>query len=458
MPVGSAADDDLFVTPTTQAETEVWKKGGTGQGTGNGTSMTAGQIRDALESLTATSRLDASAIQNLPTTQTAAQIRNALGGLTGSDRLDASAIQNLPSGGTPGADGADGLSAYQIWLNAGNTGTEQDFLDSLVGPQGTTGATGSVSSSSSLILNQIATPSNPGTGKVAVYAKSDGKIYKLQTGGVEEAIGTGSPQGGREVLTANRTYYVRTDGSDFANGLTNTPEGAFATWTKAINVYAALDQSIYDVAIQGNTGTHTPSSTLIIKKAIGSGKLILQGSTTTASDCILSGTMGANFLGSDGGYYLVSVSNVTNVEIKNMQLNCNQNSNWSTSLKTQTSSVILRNLIFNQTGFDANGYTLVCDLNSIVIASALSFRGNVFNNLTIDNSIFNYADGGTITSSATCASNPLYSDGGKLRFFNITWTSTGTAWSYLLRNYSHIVMKSGKTISGTKTDSVEQIV
>jgi hypothetical protein len=108
LPVGSAADDDLFVTPTTQAETEVWKKGGTGQGTGNGTSMTAGQIRDALESLTATSRLDASAIQNLPTTQTAAQIRNALGGLTGSDRLDASAIQNLPSGGTPGADGADG--------------------------------------------------------------------------------------------------------------------------------------------------------------------------------------------------------------------------------------------------------------------------------------------------------------------------------------------------------------
>jgi len=104
LPVGSAADDDLFVTPTTQAETEVWKKGGTGQG-GSGSSLTAGQIRDALESLTATSRLDASAIQNLPTTQTAAQIRNALGGLTGSDRLDASAIQNLLSGGTPGVDG-----------------------------------------------------------------------------------------------------------------------------------------------------------------------------------------------------------------------------------------------------------------------------------------------------------------------------------------------------------------
>ena len=29
-----------------------------------------------------------------------------------------------------------GASAYQIWLDEGNVGTEQDFLDSLVGPPG----------------------------------------------------------------------------------------------------------------------------------------------------------------------------------------------------------------------------------------------------------------------------------------------------------------------------------
>ena len=34
------------------------------------------------------------------------------------------------SGG--GGNGAPGKSAYEIWLDAGNTGTEQDFLDSLV--------------------------------------------------------------------------------------------------------------------------------------------------------------------------------------------------------------------------------------------------------------------------------------------------------------------------------------
>lgn len=35
--------------------------------------------------------------------------------------------------GQDGTQGAPGKSAYEIWLNAGNTGTEQDFLDSLVG-------------------------------------------------------------------------------------------------------------------------------------------------------------------------------------------------------------------------------------------------------------------------------------------------------------------------------------
>ena len=37
--------------------------------------------------------------------------------------------------GTNGVDGTDGLSAYEIWVEAGNTGSEADFLASLVGPQ-----------------------------------------------------------------------------------------------------------------------------------------------------------------------------------------------------------------------------------------------------------------------------------------------------------------------------------
>ena len=39
--------------------------------------------------------------------------------------------------GATGADGADGKSAYEIWLDQGNTGTEQEFLNSLKGADGT---------------------------------------------------------------------------------------------------------------------------------------------------------------------------------------------------------------------------------------------------------------------------------------------------------------------------------
>ena len=44
--------------------------------------------------------------------------------------------------GDPGDPGADGDSAYQVWLEAGNTGSEQDFLDSLKGTDGEPGDPG----------------------------------------------------------------------------------------------------------------------------------------------------------------------------------------------------------------------------------------------------------------------------------------------------------------------------
>jgi hypothetical protein len=47
--------------------------------------------------------------------------------------------------GPAGTNGSNGLSAYQIWLNAGNTGTEAQFLTSLqgaTGPAGTNGING----------------------------------------------------------------------------------------------------------------------------------------------------------------------------------------------------------------------------------------------------------------------------------------------------------------------------
>lgn len=43
---------------------------------------------------------------------------------------------------TPGPQGPEGKSAYQVWLEEGNIGTEQDFFDFLIGPQGINGIDG----------------------------------------------------------------------------------------------------------------------------------------------------------------------------------------------------------------------------------------------------------------------------------------------------------------------------
>jgi hypothetical protein len=45
--------------------------------------------------------------------------------------------------GLQGAKGDQGSSAYQVWLDDGNVGTETDFLNDLVGPQGPAGPAGS---------------------------------------------------------------------------------------------------------------------------------------------------------------------------------------------------------------------------------------------------------------------------------------------------------------------------
>lgn len=74
--------------------------------------------------------------------------------------------------------------------------------------------------------------------------------------------GGGSGSGGRTPLTADTTYYVRTDGSDSNNGLTNSAGGAFLTIAHAMTTVGALDCMSYQLTVQVGTGTWTTSVSL----------------------------------------------------------------------------------------------------------------------------------------------------------------------------------------------------
>lgn len=95
----------------------------------------------------------------------------------------------------------------------------------------------------------------------------------------------------RERLAADRTYYVRTDGSDSNTGLANTSGGAFLTIQKAINMIAALDIGTYNVTIQVADGTYT-GTIAVVGPWLGSGTVTLQGNNGTPSNVLIS--TGAN--------------------------------------------------------------------------------------------------------------------------------------------------------------------
>jgi hypothetical protein len=118
----------------------------------------------------------------------------------------------------------------------------------------------------------------------------------------------------REKLTANRTYYVRTDGSDTNNGLANTSGGAFLTVQKAVDATASLDIAGFTVTIQIADGTYANGTAL--KNVTGfaaPGNLVIQGNNTTPANVLIS-TTAAN----THGFIADSLSSVW--DIKDMKI------------------------------------------------------------------------------------------------------------------------------------------
>jgi len=88
----------------------------------------------------------------------------------------------------------------------------------------------------------------------------------------------------RERLTANRTYYVLTTGSDSNTGLVNNAGGAFLTLVKAMSVVQQLDIGIYNVTIQVGNGTYAGFG--INGPWLGSGDVTLTGNTGSPGSVI----------------------------------------------------------------------------------------------------------------------------------------------------------------------------
>lgn len=97
---------------------------------------------------------------------------------------------------------------------------------------------------------------------------------------------------GRETLSAERTYYVRTDGNNGNTGLVNSSGGAFLTIGHAIDVAKQLDGNWKTIKIKVEDGTYT-ENVLVDHVSDASAYLVIEGNHTTPGNCIIATTTGS---------------------------------------------------------------------------------------------------------------------------------------------------------------------
>lgn len=112
----------------------------------------------------------------------------------------------------------------------------------------------------------------------------------------------------QNVLTTDQVYYVRTDGADTNDGLTDTAGGAFRTIQAAVDAYSRLDLAGYTCTIRVADGTYTAGAVIRDNPKGATAALPLQiiGNTSTPASCIISPTSANCFKAETGGQMYVN--------------------------------------------------------------------------------------------------------------------------------------------------------
>src|SRR3989304_5503394 len=146
-------------------------------------------------------------------------------------------------------------------------------------------------------------------GNIAVFGNTTGNL--IADGGFP--ISTVAAM--RTPLTAARTYYVRTDGSDSNTGLVDRAGGAFLTIQHAVDiVYGTLDLRGFDVDIQVRDGTF--GRCVVPFPQVGKGSITLRGNSATPANVTLTATA----IGEQNG--VVDVSNFAVLRVRDFTLTC----------------------------------------------------------------------------------------------------------------------------------------
>lgn len=254
-----------------------------------------------------------------------------------------------------------------------------------------------------------------------------GAVVPIVQGGVNKKADASlfvSASGVREKITANRTYYVATTGSDSNDGLTvGTP---FLTLQKAWNTLAGLDLSVYAGTISVATGTYTAGINMTSMPVGGSG-IFITGDVTTPANVHLS---------INGSAFTINAPMPCAMTIRGFKATLTGNGRNFIGHRS-VGQVLASNVECAGGGGGFGGfYAANYPGAKIVISSTQLISG-----------------GGAAYISAE--------DGGRIQFFGITVTLTGTpAFSWVFANSGGIskIIMGGATFSGAATGIRYQVV
>ncbi|MBS0536870.1 MAG: DUF2793 domain-containing protein [Proteobacteria bacterium] len=257
----------------------------------------------------------------------------------------------------------------------------------------------------------------------------DGLVISASTG----AVSLPNTAIGRTMLTANRTFYVRTDGNDANDGSANSAGAAFRTIQKAIDVTAALDLSVYSVTISVADGTFTEN--LVLKPLVGAGGVTIQGNPTTPANCVIAPASGQTVT-CDGvrGYALNGIKATSAGGVCFYVLN--------------RGGLTLRNVNF---GGSPGGSAIYCNNNAaVVIDGNVSVSGGYAYWLNCQNASVMQMQGVTMTLSGTPAFTNFVMVGAcaVALLAGVTYSGSATGSRYSV-SANGVVQSGGGTLPGS---------
>jgi hypothetical protein len=224
----------------------------------------------------------------------------------------------------------------------------------------------------------------------------------------------------REVLTADRTYYVRTDGSDSNTGLADNAGGAFLTIQHAYDVIAGtIDMGGQTVTVQVRTGTFDGVD--ILQPLTGGGILHFLGDTTTPSNVVIDA--GAN----DACFFFQGNFGST-VYIGGFKTGASGSGIYNDGIGLVK---ITGKMIFDTCA----GNNLICDTTGafIFVDSDYEISGNFGNHYNVSGNGLIYDQAVTVSLTGTPAIAGLFAiafDGGVIQPFVTTFSGSATGKRY----------------------------